>query len=284
MDGLMDFLARSESPRETAFLVLVKGARAEDLMRAEFPSERLPADAIMGIIERATSGSSTCAMTSANDVRRQLETQGLDVVMAALELRPVDRDQATEDVELLRDVITTTAEVAGLGVFRGSRLVGWLDTAKTRGLQFIRGQLVQATLQVTHPARHGGSVGLGVTLLSSRVRVTLTDSIPEVSIAVEVAASIEDARDMPGLSSPESIEGLRHSVEDAIRDEVMSTINTAARELQSDVFGIGLQIYRSDPRRWLQLVAQWRQTLKQVEAHVEVNATISDPGLLLENH
>lgn len=283
IDGLMDFLARSQSPRETAFLVLVKGARAADLMEAEFPSERLPSAAIMGIIERATHESSTCSLTSANDVRRQLETHGLDVVMAALELRPMAEEQSTEGAELLRDVITTSAEVAGLGVFRESRLVGWLNPVQTRGLQFIRGQLGDAILQATHPASQGGSVSLRVTQLGSRVKMIFIDDIPEISIAIEVAASIADARDAPSLNSPEAIRNLQHSLEGSIRAEVMSTVEIAVRELQSDVFGLGLQLYRSNPRRWLQLSDQWREILRQAEVRVEVSAAISYSSLLLEN-
>lgn len=87
--GLIDFLARAESTRETAVLVVVKGGTASDLMNAEHGLEQMPSAALLGLIHNAAYVTSTSVISTVNDLLRMLGTPGVDVTIAGIQVRPL---------------------------------------------------------------------------------------------------------------------------------------------------------------------------------------------------
>ena len=72
--GLIDFLARAESTRETAVLVVVKGGTASDLMNVEHGLEQMPSAAVLDVVRNGAYMTSTSAVSTVNDLLKLLET------------------------------------------------------------------------------------------------------------------------------------------------------------------------------------------------------------------
>lgn len=282
--GLIDFLVRAESTRETAALVVVKGGTAAHLLGAEHGLEQVSSAAVLGMIHNATYVTSTSVLSTVNDVLKLLETPGIDVTMPGIRVRPLEtavERSADSPGELERATVRSIVEADGVAVFRNDRLVGWLNEDQSRGFQFLRGKAASAVVLVTDPADAQTTVSVRTRSARTHVSTVMEGDRPVVSVQAEVVATIGDSEEPPTSADPEQIRNLKTALESTIQAEVASMINQAARELQSDIFGFGTALYRTDPREWIQLEGRWRDLLQRIEVSIEVQARLPHTGLLI---
>ncbi|MGI6165695.1 MAG: Ger(x)C family spore germination protein, partial [Limnochordia bacterium] len=137
---IIDLFARDGESRRTVQVVIVKGAKAVDLLQAEFELERLPSEGAQGILLGSLAGLGTTVGTELNDLLQMLELPGMEPVALRAEIvdRPPDVDLRGQ---LKRDVISTSARLSGAAVFKKDKLVGWLGPKQTRGLLWIKGEI-----------------------------------------------------------------------------------------------------------------------------------------------
>jgi spore germination protein KC len=305
--GLIDFLARAESTRETAVLVVVKGGTASDLMNVEHGLEQMPSAAVLDVVRNGAYMTSTSVVSTVNDVLKLLETPGIDVTMARIQVRPlevaVERSTGSPDAQersagpagapkqsmdvtgaqersmnapgvLKRAALLRAVEADGVAVFRGDQLVGWLNRDQSRGLQWLRGKVASAVVLVTSPGDAQTTVSMRARSARTQVSTVMTGGRPVVSVEAEIVATIGDSEKPPGSDDPEGTRGLKTALEFVVQSEVAAVIDETARRLQSDIFSFGTALYRTDPRGWIQLESQWSNLLPLIEVSIDIQARL----------
>ena len=79
----------------------------------------------------------------------------------------------------------------------------------------------------------------------------------------------------------EFIDSLNRRMATVIRNEIARSLEKA-RELESDIFGLGNIIYRTRNEEWKRLGENWRDIFPGVMVDIEVEAKILRHGLILE--
>lgn len=284
ISGLLDFLARVESTRETVILMIVREGTAFDLMQVEHGLDQLPSAAVLGMVQNASHVTSTSVLTTVNDALKLLETPGTEMTMPGMRVKPLESASGQPPNtagQLQRSTLSSSAEVAGVAVFRGDRLAGWLDQEQARGLQWLRGEVTSAIVPVSHPTDPGTTVSLKVKSSRSSVGTAMVDGNPEVRIVAEVVAIIGDSEETPTPSYWGVASDLERALESAIQAEITATIDQGVRKLPSDIFGFGTTLYRANPQQWNQLESQWGELLEQIQVEIEVQANMPQTGFLV---
>lgn len=315
--GLIDFLARAESTRETAVLVVVKDGTALDLMSAEHGLDEIPSTAVLGMIRNAAYITPTSVISTVNDVLKLLETPGVDVTIAGMQVRPLQAvtDPSTDTPGMLersarspgepeesagspgmfehamfspgvlkRASLSSIVEMSGVAVFRGDCLVGWLNQEQSRGFRWLRGDVVSSVVVLTDPTDSLTTVSMRAMSARTHVNTAIAGGRPVVTVQAEIRANIGDSDVPPDSDAPESSRSLKTALESVIQAEVAAMIDQTARELQSDIFGFGTAVYRASPREWQQLEGQWSDLLRQIEVDIDVHAKLPQTGLSVWGH
>ncbi|MFP3488723.1 Ger(x)C family spore germination C-terminal domain-containing protein, partial [Staphylococcus sp. SIMBA_130] len=81
------------------------------------------------------------------------------------------------------------------------------------------------------------------------------------------------------LNDPENIQKVKKMFEDEVKERLELTVNKAQKELQSDVFGIGHAVYRSNPKLWNDMYkSKWAEVFPEIEIEIATEIKIKGTG------
>ncbi len=75
-------------------------------------------------------------------------------------------------------------------------------------------------------------------------------------------------------------------MEQLASDEFKTTLNSTiekVKELNTDVFGIGQNIYRNHPNYWEAHQDEWDTLFKELEVNIEVDIQLTDSGSIVNS-
>ena len=87
----------------------------------------------------------------------------------------------------MRDEIIQSPILNGAAVFKDDRLIGWLGEAETKGLQWVRGRVVNTPLIIENPQEKGKLISLEVIHASSDVRPSVSSGKPAIKVVIQLA-------------------------------------------------------------------------------------------------
>ena len=146
--------------------------------------------------------------------------------------------------------------LTGIALFRGGRLVGWLDGPAALGWEAATERIHEQVLAV--PAPGGGIYTVELHHVGRRVRVRRGPHGPAVELDLQVTAQLSQA---PGASAafwgnPALVRKVEAGTEAVLAADVRSALSQA-QAVGADVFSIGEYVRVQDYRDWTVLRAQW---------------------------
>ena len=293
VDSVLDFFMRDGETRMLANIATVEGSRGYDLMWAQFELELLPSKGGAGMLRGATQLIGTSVKTTLNDFLNALADEGIDPVLPRVVI-VANSDEPAATGDLLREKIVTTAEISGAGAFHDGRLVGWLARDETRGLNWVRGDIVSSVISVPSPGQVNLSdfrqyVALEIMKASSKTSVRAVrggDGADEVraKVSIDVVAAIGDSRVRVDISRDDKLLAhMEKELGNVIRKEVLAAVGQAQR-LGADIFGFGRMLMASDYRAWERIGKRWDDMFRDLVVEVDVKGTIDRSGLKINRY
>ncbi len=265
-----DFFIRAPQPRETTW-VMVAGGEAKDILETHSELERSSAQDI-GNLARNKTGYAI----SLKDLVVLLAASGGNPVTARVDVveNGVLQGSGTERSPVQKGVALT-----GTAVFRNDKLVGWLDESETRGLIWLRGEVLKGV--ITIPSLSGPDKNMSVEIVHGRTEVEPQYDGESVWFNVKITV----VGDLTEQQSYEDI--LDREVRDAINREISGDVEGKARlalikaqgEYGVDIFNFGTAFHRKYPRDWANLKDRWDQVFAGAGVNIEVEARVRSGGL-----
>lgn len=292
--GVLDFFSRHRQPRLRAHVV-VAPQRAEDLLATWAPVEADVPSAM-----RELGMQRTGLMTDLLRFTEMLLTDGREPVVARMEAVAAGARQPRTlgmdggggagsggggsgsgggigsggggATDFLQPAITGTA------IFKGDRLVGYLDDHDTRGLLWLLDELVTGGVTVTL-GEPGRWITFELLSASSRVKPRFENGRIVAEVTLSAAADIVDNAAGVDAGKPAALALLEEELAETIAVAVRRVFRRLQEEFGSDAVGIGDAIRRHDPQRWNELAARWDDVFPTVELDVHVRARVRGTGL-----
>jgi spore germination protein KC len=249
------------------------GASPEEILKVQVPPEKYSGKALEELIKRQKELYYTYIPVDLKHVLFRAITEGIEPIIP----------QATIEKKDGQDTLT----LDGIAVFKGSRMVGSLDKDQSRGL----------TLMIPDRSRMG-LINIDNPFIPSRQKETIFEPLTleindynpkiqpvfngdEVSfhIIIDVDASIIEQNTNQDFSQRQAIEKIEKAASTKLREDVLSSIRQA-QNLESDIFGWGLEIKRRHPKEWEQLGARWDEIFPTVKSDVKINVHLRKCYLL----
>lgn len=294
---VLDFWDRDPEARRSANILVCRG-RAEDLIVDNQGSlEKTVGLEVVGL-KKVVRANAHSRVSSINEFLVAMAAAGADPITGGLELKAVPEPPGLAQggggggqggagsaggggseggggrpVRILR--------LKSIALFRKDKLVGFLEPAEARGLNWVRGDFASTIINVRcpqHPDKKDDRVGLELFRVASRLEVKAREGRPEITVKVKTELALADQGCQGDLTKPEPRRSLERQAATVIRNEIEAAVGRA-KTLGVDPFAFGEAIHRGQPRLWKQLEKDWPQGLKDLTVKVDSTAKIRRSAL-----
>lgn len=268
---VLDYFEREEELRRSVHILVTKDVSAAEVFsRSRQRLITASGIAISGLLSLAPEAA-FAPVVRIGDFLEWLGSPRSEAFASAVELSSVEMTgQSPLDLVVL----------SGTGVFRGDRLVGYLDEQETAQLLLLRGGLRGTTFSLDEGDLHadirlsraGASIGV-VDPLKLHFRTTL-----------QVRGALKQLRSAQGRESAALIDDLSDALEKVLQRKSLELIE----KLQmwgTDILGFGEVLYRWHPKIWLQnsMGENWPDLFTNASIETRVEGVITDTGSIIRS-
>ncbi|KLU40776.1 MAG: hypothetical protein AA931_04390 [Peptococcaceae bacterium 1109] len=261
------FMQRDVGIRTNTWLFVVRGASAEDVLKADAPlgtSVGHYLDRVMQVQHR----NPTSIPIQIWEFNRALSEEGLRPVLPAIELVEID-DSKVPMVE-------------GCAVFKQDKLAGWLDAKDARILSYLRSREVTGVI-VTELEFKGEVKRVAAEVTWSKVKLEPKWENEEVRLDIQFNLGV-DLHEIGfadfDYSQPDLKRILEEGLARQLKEDTEHLMHTLQKELESDVLGLGNLVKKKMPSHWRKLQRDWEREFSKVPVTVKVAVLMTETGTL----
>ncbi|TKD72095.1 Ger(x)C family spore germination protein [Pseudalkalibacillus hwajinpoensis] len=274
----LDFLSRDHEMRTDFLLVIAKDTKADELLKILTPMDKIPASKMVSSLEMSEKNWAPTHTVKLDELINTLVGDGVEAVLTGINLKG-DPEIGIDMKNVEKVDPPTTIQIGNIGVFKGDKLVGWLNEDESKGFNYLQDNVESTIINV--PCSEN-SASVEVVNTNTKLKVQLRNHIPTITATVRIEGNVGDVECSTDFTNPKNLEDLENKVENDVKDKMEKSVK-AAKELNSDIFGFGTLLYRSNPNEWKVMKKSWDDDFQDVEVNYEVHATIPRLGTITES-
>lgn len=273
ISGIVDFLDRDSDLRlSTQLYVARKGTRALDIVSAITPLGRITAYALVQKTELAANELGANFSLEIDDVIRGLLAPGGGPVMNGLNILG-DLKKSGDKSNLERTNAQGVVIIDDMAIFKGDKLVGWMDLEECKGLVWAMNKMKKTVVVVKDETDHE-EITMDVFETSTATKVDISNPLkPVIQLKVKPQISIREAGTSTDLRDPRVLAKIEEKANKVIAAKLEGAV-AKAQGLKSDIFYFGQQIERQNPKVWSRISGQWEAIYPTIEVRCEVESII----------
>lgn len=263
----LEYFSRDAETRRN-FLIAVTPDRAEEILKLNVQTEKVPILSLLEILELYTA-TSTSPKVNVNDFLRTYHTTTSAIVPTVRKVR----NQGTK----------VNYYLEGSSVFTKDRFVTYLKPIETRGVLWVRGDVKSAIL-VTKclQGNEKGNlqrISYEVFTSSSDVKAAKKNGTISITVKIKEAGNIAGSTCTKDEINKQVIKKLEELKSKKIKGEIEAALKVAKKN-KTDVFGFGEAIHRAFPKDWKQMEKDWPNLFARLPVSIEVESKISSGALM----
>ncbi|KIL40832.1 spore gernimation protein GerC [Gordoniibacillus kamchatkensis] len=258
----VDFLMRFPQTRERAAMFVSEG-EAKKTLGFHPPLERSSAEVL-----REMSKSRLSMDVDLKKLAQMLSGGAGAAALPWVEMLPPEKGQMTKQ---------SIPYVYGVGVFKKDRLVGQLDDIMTRGVLWVRDEIVKETVITITPQGTEGYVSFNLESSTTNVVPEIRDNKWSVTINIETNENLIQNATRLDVMSMKVNDSLERQLEEEIRHRVEEACSHA-KEMGTDIFDFADDFHRKYPKQWNSVKAHWEDKFASLEINVATRVKIRRPG------
>lgn len=251
-----DFATRNRNIRLNANIFLAYQATAEEVLKVKVPLEKHSASALNRVIELQENQLGIYMPVKTKEFLYKAGTPGIEPVLPQI---IIEKKEGQESIKL-----------EGTAVFKDRRLVGSLNEEESRGFRFLSSEPISGGLFLVPSPVEGRPVTLELSESICQSKAELGGSKIKILINIEAEGNFYEQNDEIDYLAIENIDKVEAAANDYIKSVVESCIYKA-QELNSDIFGWGLNISQNNSAEWEKLQTDWSNIFSEVETEVNVD-------------
>ncbi|MNO12333.1 Spore germination protein B3 precursor [compost metagenome] len=280
MEGIaksLDFMSRDHEFRSDFYLVISKGASAEDTLKIMTPFDPIPAEQLFSSLESSEKNWSPSTTVTLDQLMADLISEGKQPILTGLQIvGDQDSGETKKNVEKISP--PTRLQFSGLAVLKKDRLIGWLNEIESKGYNFILDKVQSSVGFVDCP--NGGRVAMEIIRNHTSMKGSVYRGEPRININLQIEANVGEVEcsDLD-LTKVSTIYDLQKRSEEKIAGVMESAIKKAQKSYKADIFGFGEAIHRSNPKAWKSLKQNWdNEYFPELPVNIKVDFKIRHLG------
>jgi spore germination protein KC len=265
---IVDFHTRYAEPRINSFIMFTKG-KASKIINSMPIFESVSAEET-----RELAKMSVGFKIYVRDFLNMLLTEGIEPFASQFTLKPLEVNTKNKSDE--------TQAVNGIAVFKGDKLVGWMDEVETRGLLWLRNEIKTGVITIKIPEeKGGGNVSMEIVKGETNIVPILKQGEIKLDVDVVTELSVIENDSKLNLFETKVIEEIQTYAEEEISKRIEMIVEKAQKKYESDIFGFGQSIYKKYPKEWnTHYKENWENEFTQTKVTIHSKAFVRRIGLI----
>jgi len=265
---IFDAVFRIPQNRLGAFPLVALGD-AKDILTADAPVEKMPAEMLREVAQLATADPINLRIFFYS-----LLTEGIDPIAPA-----VKRISAAPNIKKSK----STLELAGIAVFRHDKLAAVLTEDDAMGLLIAMNQARSPILDVKAPGGSEGTIIVQLQQSKTKIEPKVDGGRIRFDLTIMAHGNVTEKMSDYPTSTTVQRDGLEHAAEKRLTDIVEHAIRKSQRH-QADPIGFGDVLHRKHPRLWRDVRDRWeREELPEMEFRVRARVHLEHDGALTKS-
>jgi len=261
----IDFFTRDHEVRLDLEVYIAKGLTAQEIMTKANNKDKFIFDRLEGLKSNEI-GQSVSNTVDLIEAMYTLDHDYFSLYLPCIELHNFRLSNQQGKGEN-QDIV-----MPGFAVFRGDKLVGYLDGKMGRGLNWLRNQVKSGVIPVN--SQEGSTVSLEIIESKTKLKPEITDNGLTINVQVRISSNIGEIRSSENIVTRHTLAYLEAQQEQIIKQEIEEVIKYA-QDNQLDFIGAGEAVYRKYPIQWQDMYQEnWSERLAQTRFNVVVDLVI----------
>jgi spore germination protein KC len=271
----LDFVSRNQEFRSDFAIVIIKGGEAKDALLVLTPLEKIPANKLFLSLQKSQDEWAPTRLTAIDELINDLIIEGKQPVVAGA--MDIGSKQAPDTNKIIQHIEpTNVVKFVGLSVFKGDKLIGWLNKEDSKGYNYILNHVHQTVGHIDCP--RGGTLSLESLRTNAKIKATVIRGTPRIHVDLEGESNIVEVNCHIDLTKPENIREIEEISSQTLKERMEGVIHKVQRKYKSDIFGFGEAIYRAHPNVWSKLSKDWDDHFANLEVDVSVAIKVRRSG------
>lgn len=262
---IVDWLYRDSESRLTLHVLVSKEKTAREVLEAKGVIRAIVSYEIdeMFMYQKSLS---KLPNIKVNDIVNALEGDGIALTL------PV--------IKVAENGGIKTPALSGLGVFKGDKIIGFLNENETMGFMFITNRF-KAGVLVENPNGNNRKENISIEVFSNKTKLKpliLHDKLTIVVNTFSDTAIAEQGTDMD-YSIKENYSKLKGDVEKSLEGNMVKLVEKVQREFGVDIFGFGQNVKWQNPSYWRENGQKWDEVFRNINIKVSSGIAIRNTSL-----
>ncbi|WP_256758933.1 Ger(x)C family spore germination protein [Cohnella sp. WQ 127256] len=275
IDKVLDLFSRDAENRTDYYIMIARGTTAESVLKILTPLEKIPANKLFASLDTSSKAWAPTTAFTLDKLISQMVTEGQHPVLTGVIIKGEPKLGETQtNIKQIEPSATLT--LSDLAVFKGPRLIGWLNRDESKGYNIIMDNIRSTASNIACP--NGGSITLELLRSKTKVKGKVISGEPTIHVQVKTEANIAEVNCKLDIQDPMTIKYLENQAMQKTIDLMKKSVKTAQTRYNSDIFGFGQAIYRSDPKYWSTASKHWEDLFSQLQVKYKVEFFIRRTG------
>ncbi|AZV45049.1 germination protein Ger(x)C [Peribacillus asahii] len=274
---ILDAFDRDPEFRTTATIVIAHDTKAADIVKTLTGVDKIPANKVIKTLKFTEQRWGEHMEVSIQEGIKDLVSPGKEPVITGFRMTG-NAEQGKKLENIQQSAVEENIQADGLAVFKNGKLVDWFQGETARGVTWILDKIKGTDINISWEGEQE-AIAYQVIRQKTKVSANMKNGQPKISIHVHAEGDIGEVMVPVDLTAPSVLFNIEKTLEKEIQKEINEAIQRAQKN-QSDIFGFGEAVHRSDPKAWKKLKQDWNNVhFPKLKADVTVEAFIRRTGL-----
>lgn len=165
--------------------------------------------------------------------------------------------------------------LAGSGIFKNDKLVGWLSPEETRGLAWIRKTIDNAIISVACDEKGSNLVAVELRRIKTDIKSYIDDGKLSITVYVSAIGDISE-QDNPIDKNIDTFKAdVKKLLQKKVSEEIRNSIEKVQKDFQSDVLDFGRIVHIQHKKEWYGGIKKnWTGIFPHIPIQVDVDINI----------
>lgn len=286
ISGFLDLFLRDYEPREDAYIVVAKDARAYEIMGVKGELSGSVGKYLFDILNNFEDNGKSINISIAEYYRYYYDISNEPVIGVVKKV-----EQKEIDGEKKKDMHTKKVlNVGGGAALKRDYLIGYFSEDEMLGFNFIVNDIKGGVITFKTPdgLEKGKSIigteGKYTTLeiLKSKTKnlIKITDENIHLDINVKLRAALYEEEKAIDLKNIDVINIIEKSCSDEVKKNISRTLDKGQKEFKNDNFSIGVVVHQQHPEIWKEIAEDWNNIFPEITYSVNVETDIVKTGII----
>ncbi|WP_238651511.1 Ger(x)C family spore germination protein [Paenibacillus piscarius] len=272
----LDVFKRSREPRMDFFVMVARNTTAANVLKVLTPLDRLPANKLFNSLDKSYRISSRTIAVTLDEFIEDLIYEGTNPVLTGVEVEG-DPETGAGKSNVERTNPDTRLRYKSVAIFKGDRLIGWMDGALTVGYNYVIDNVTKNTGNFKD--KNGSVIVMEALEAKTRRKVKIINGEPHIYLSVEALCNVEEIEGPDKLDTESKIRELELKTQERIVERMETAVKIITENYNADIFGFGRSVYRKSPKVWSKLREQ-ENYLAHLPVHYKATVTINRIGTI----